>query len=127
MDKGRHRHRDLTPEEDNRRRQRRALLIIVPAILAVVGGLVWIAGAWNIDQYQHKRSLIRTGQAFLLLGGGVLGLLYLRQCILKLIAEIKERRNPPMDTSLHHHHHRRGRRSERRRHRSARPSAFRPE
>jgi hypothetical protein len=42
---------------------------------------------------------------------------------------IRERLNPPMDTSLHDHHHGRGKspRSRRRRHRSARPSAFRAE
>lgn len=120
------RHRDLTPEEDNRRRQRRSIAVIIPAILAFVGGVVWVAGAWNQDSFQHHRGLIRTGQWFLGIGGGALGLILLRQWGRKLLEAIHERRHPPMDTSLHDHHHRRGR-SRRRRHRSARPSAFRPE
>lgn len=122
------RHRDLTPEEDNRRRQRRIIVLnIVPGILAVLGGLVWIAGAWNMDEYQHQKKMVLTGQAFLLGGGGFFALLLLRQWGLKLLREIKERRNPPLDTSLHNHRHHHGHRSKRRRHRSARPSAFRPE
>jgi len=86
-----HRHRDLTPEEDNRRRQREAIIRILPGILAVIGGLAWLAGSWNVDKYQHDIRLIRTGQVFLAIGAGFYAVLLLREWIGRLRSARKER------------------------------------
>lgn len=116
-----HRHRDLTPEEDNRLRQRQAIAKILPSILAVMGGLSWLAGIWNVDKYQHHIGLIRTGQAFLAIGGGTLAFFLLREWIPKIIAGRKERKIRQATG----HDERNRRRSGRHRHRSSKPSGVR--
>lgn len=115
--------RDLSPEEDNLRRQRRVIALILPAILAVVGGVVWVAGAWNVDPYARSHKLIKLGRTMLALGVGVFAVLLTREWVLKLGSALKDRREraaSPASSSGR-------RRSGRRRHRSARPSALRIE
>jgi hypothetical protein len=116
----RRRHRDLTPEEDNRRRQREAIAKILPGILAVVGGATWIAGIWNVDEYQHHPKLVRVGRVFLLLGGGFYLVVLLREWILKAKAAYKERQDRVARGEVSA-----PRRSHRRKHRSPRPSGLR--
>ncbi len=118
----RHRHRDLTPEEDNRLRQRQVIIKIIPAILAVVGGAVWLVGIRDQDEYQWDRGLIRTGQVFLVFGAGFFAVLLLREWVAKLHAKCREKRALRLsgfgvDNGRQ--------RSQRRRHRSSKPSGVR--
>ncbi len=115
--------RDLSPEEDNRRRQRRVIALILPAIVAVIGGLVWAAGAWNVDPYFHHHKLIALGRTMLAAGVGVFAVLLTREWLLKLGSALKDRRERAQSPSSSSSR----RRSGRRRHRSAKPSALRIE
>jgi len=121
-----HRSSRLDPVKVARLRQYFVILQILAAVVALIGGAAWAASCWNQDPYQHAHQLRRTGQGMLYVGGGILLLGLMFQWMRRLLVEIRERLNPPRDTSLSDTQRgRRGHRSSRKR-RTSRPSAFSP-
>ena len=100
----RHKHRDLTPEEDSRRRHIQVVLLLIPLILGIVGIGLWAVGYANQDSYMRIHSLINTGIVMMALGGAGTLAWFIRSWIPKIKAAAYDWRYPPVDTSLHWEH-----------------------